>query len=76
MHPCEVAVPSSRAVCSGSPPAIGMSWKPMAAPVSPRAKRTKYFIVPESSMPVACMLRDHTWKVPGSRLSWMLPETR
>ena len=34
-----------------------MSWNPIAAPESPWVKRTKYFIVPESSIPVACRLR-------------------
>jgi hypothetical protein len=34
-----------------------MSWKPIAA-FSPWAKRTKYFMVPESSIPHACSERE------------------
>ena len=41
-------------VCTSSPLSIGMSWKPMAAPLVPSVKRTKYSIVPESSIPHAC----------------------
>ena len=45
------------AVCTGVPSATGMSWKPMAA-LSPWANRTKYFMVPESSMPQARSERE------------------
>jgi hypothetical protein len=44
-------VPSCASVWAGTPSLIGMSWKPMAAPVSPWVKRTKYFMLPESSTP-------------------------
>jgi hypothetical protein len=36
-----------------------MSWKPIAA-VSPCANRTMYRMVPDSSMPVACIDREYT----------------
>ncbi len=58
MQPWEVGVPSSSTVCTRSPSSTGMSWKPMAAPVSPWVKRTKYFMVPESSMPIALSERE------------------
>ena len=51
-------VPSWAPVWTGVPPSTGMSWKPMAAPVSPWVNRTNHFILPESSMPQACSERE------------------
>ena len=58
MQPCDCGVPSWAAVCTSSPSSIGMSWKPMATPLSPSVNRTKYCMVPESSIPVACSERE------------------
>ncbi len=57
MQPWESGVPSWARVCTGVPPATGMSWKPMAA-LSPRVNRTNHFMVPESSMPQARSERE------------------
>ena len=35
MQPCDCGVPSWAAVCTGTPFCVGMSWKPIAAPVGP-----------------------------------------
>ena len=75
MHPCDCGVPSCAAVCSARPFLVGMLWNPIAA-LSPRVKRTKYCITPESSMPTAQRDREYTRYRPGSRLTVTLPETR
>ena len=59
MHPWDWGVPSCARVWRGSPSLVGMEWKPMAA-CCPWAKRTKYSITPESSMPTAHRERDQT----------------
>ncbi len=53
MHPCDRGVPSWALVCSGWSWLVGIEWKPIAAPVGPWVKRTKYCMTPESSTPTA-----------------------
>ena len=53
MQPCDSGVPSWARVCRATPFLVGIEWKPIAAPVGPWVKRTKYCITPESSMPTA-----------------------
>ncbi len=58
MQPWLVGVPSWASVWASSPSLTGMSWKPMAAPVSPWVNRTKYFMLPELSTPQASSERE------------------
>ncbi len=57
MQPWDCGVPRSSTDWTLRPSSTGMSWKPMAA-LSPWAKRTKYCMVPESSIPHACCERE------------------
>ena len=57
MQPCDCGVPSCARVCSRWPSLVGMLWNPIAA-LSPRVKRTKYCITPESSTPTAQRERE------------------
>ncbi|MEZ5096687.1 MAG: DEAD/DEAH box helicase [Nocardioides sp.] len=56
MQPCDSGVPSCSSDCTGTPPAVGMVWKPIAARV-PCAKRTNSSIV-EPSTPQARSERE------------------
>ncbi len=60
MHPCDCGVPSWATLCRGTPLCVGMVWNPIAAPVGPWVKRTKYCITPESSTPTAQRDREYT----------------
>ena len=51
--------PELRTGLEGWSSLVGMEWKPMAARC-PWAKRTKYSMTPESSMPTAHRDRDQT----------------